>query len=283
MIYNCASMSTQGKTALNDPTIHLMWSSQRRGGGKNRRYTQKKKEKETKMRRILTLSPCALSAASALVGRCNAFTTFADLKAPAALPPLPFEWKEGCKPVLSARQMELHYTKHHKAYVDKFNALAPAGSPYDGQTMEKILVDLAKDSTKKVLFNQAAQHFNHTFFWHCLIPNGKPISSTLRGVIAKDFGSFEAFQAKFEEAGLANFGSGWTWLVYNPSANALQLDNTSNAGCPLVQGLVPLFTADVWEHAYYKDFENRRADFLKELWKIVNWEFVEAQYNKARK
>jgi Fe-Mn family superoxide dismutase len=211
-----------------------------------------------------------------------AFTTFPDLKAPASLPALPFDWKDGVRPVFTPRQMELHYTKHHKAYIDRFNAVAAKGE-FDGMTFEEIIQRVAKDPSKKVLFNQAAQHFNHTFFWSCITPNGSPASNVLKGAIAEEFGSFEAFQKKFEEAGISNFGSGWTWLVYNPASGKLQIDNTSNAGCPIAENLIPLFTADVWEHAYYKDFENRRADFLLELWKVANWSFVEGQLAKAKK
>ena len=213
-----------------------------------------------------------------LVGS-RALTTFPELKFPAALPALDFDWKEGVKPLFTARQMELHYTKHHKAYIDKFNAISK--NEYDGKTVEEVITTVSGDASKTVLFNQAAQHFNHSFFWKCVTPGGKAITKALKDIIAKDFGTFENFQKKFEEAGVTNFGSGWTWLVYNPATATLQVDNTSNAGCPIASGLIPLFTADVWEHAYYKDFENRRADYLKELWTAADWSFVEAQYKRA--
>lgn len=201
---------------------------------------------------------------------------------PAALPTLSFDWKDGCPPVFSPRQMELHFTKHHKAYVDKFNILVGHSTEFAGKTIEEAIVKLSADASKKVLFNQAAQHFNHTFFWKCITPKGSPMPNSLKSALAAEFGSVEEFQKLFEAAAVNNFGSGWTWLVYNPSTGKLQLDNTSNAGCPIVSGLVPLFTADVWEHCYYKDFENRRGDFVHELWNIADWAFVDSQLTKAK-
>ncbi|ORC86437.1 iron superoxide dismutase [Trypanosoma theileri] len=221
---------------------------------------------------------------------CNAFlrgfTTLPDLVkpkgAPAELPQLDFNWKEGCAPVLSPRQMELHYTKHHKAYVDKLNALA--GTTYDGKTVEDIMRDVVKDADKKVLFNQVAQHFNHTFYWRCITPNGKPMPQPLASAIAAHFDSVDRFKELFAQSAVNNFGSGWTWLCVDPSKQfQLVIDNSSNAGCPITKGLRPIFTVDVWEHAYYKDFENRRPDYLKELWRVVNWEFVADAYAKALK
>ncbi|EPY36804.1 superoxide dismutase, Fe-Mn family [Angomonas deanei] len=208
------------------------------------------------------------------------YSSLPDLKYPAELPKLPFEWKEGVAPVFSARQLELHYTKHHKAYVDKLNTL---GKGLEGKTIESILVELNGKPDQKVAFNQAAQHFNHTFYWHCLTPNGKAMPKTLEEAITKDFGSVEKFKEAFQTSGANNFGSGWTWLCVDPKSGKLVLHNTSNAGCPLTEGLRPIFTADVWEHAYYKDFENRRPDYLKELWKVVNWEYVAQQLTNAKK
>nr|AAX77683.1 iron-containing superoxide dismutase A [Trypanosoma brucei] len=218
---------------------------------------------------------------------CMQYATLPNLKKPngaaAELPPLQFNWKDGCAPVLSPRQLELHYTKHHKAYVDKLNALA--GATYDGKTMEDIIVALANDSEKKVLFNQAAQHFNHSFYWLCITPNGKPMPKSLESALTAQFGSVDSFKDTFMQAGANNFGSGWTWLCVDPKnkGKPLVIDNTSNAGCPITKGLRPVFTVDVWEHAYYKDFENRRVDYLKEIWTIVDWEFVSRTYEQAMK
>ncbi|RNF27037.1 iron superoxide dismutase [Trypanosoma conorhini] len=220
--------------------------------------------------------------------RCLALMGYATLPdlvkpkgAPAELPKLEFNWKEGCAPVFSPRQMELHYTKHHKAYVDKLNALA--GTTYDGKTIEEILLAVASDAANKVLFNQAAQHFNHTFYFRCITPNGKPMPKPLESAIAAQFGSVEQFKDTFAQAGVNNFGSGWTWLCVDPAnKNQLVIHNTSNAGCPLTSGLRPIFAVDVWEHAYYKDFENRRPEYLKEIWSVVDWEFVAKMYAQAR-
>jgi superoxide dismutase, Fe-Mn family len=205
-----------------------------------------------------------------------------DAKSGAALPELSFDWREGCKPVFTARQMELHYTKHHKAYVDKLNTLA-TDAKFAGKPIEEVAM-MALEAKDQGMFNQAAQHFNHTFYWHSICPNGKAMPKVLEDELAKSFGSVGAFKKAFEAKGMANFGSGWTWLVVDPASNgALKIHNTSNAGFPISDGLRPVFTADVWEHAYYKDFENKRADYLAELWQVVNWEFVAEQLTAARK
>jgi Fe-Mn family superoxide dismutase len=200
----------------------------------------------------------------------------------ATLPELHFDWTKGVEPVFSPRQIELHYQKHHKAYVDKLNALTKDSKKYNGKPIEEIAV-LAHEAKEQGLFNQAAQHFNHSFYWNCLVPKGKAMPDGLKSAIAKDFDSVEAFKKQFEEKGMANFGSGWTWLVYDPSSSKLKIHNTGNAGLPQVDKLRPIFTADVWEHAYYKDFENKRADYLHDLWQIVNWPFVAEQLELARK
>ncbi|KPI90647.1 iron superoxide dismutase (FESODA) [Leptomonas seymouri] len=221
------------------------------------------------------------AAATAVTGvSCMSYYTLPDLKYPAELPKLSFDWHDGIKPVFSPRQVELHYTKHHKAYVDKLNSI---GQGYEGKTIEDIVQDTNGRVDQKVIFNQAAQHFNHSFLWNCLTPNGKAIPKELEATVAKQFGSVADFKAAFEQAGAGNFGSGWTWLCVNPKTKELEIDNTSNAGCPITNGLRPIFTADVWEHAYYKDFENRRPDYLKEMWAVVNWEFVAQMYARATK
>lgn len=201
--------------------------------------------------------------------------------APAALPALGFDIAAGCPPVLSPRQVELHYTRHHKAYVDKFNAVA--GARFDGQTFEAIMAATVASPADKVLFNQAAQHFNHSFYWRCLAPNGTAVPAPLDAALTGAFGSVDQFKKAFEAKGLANFGSGWTWLIYNPTTTGLEIVNTNNAACPTTDGLRPLLTIDVWEHAYYKDFENKRADYLTDIWKVVNWAFVAEQLAAATK
>lgn len=217
-----------------------------------------------------------------------AFTSLPDLKVSGGkvrLPDLDYPVEQGIKPVISSHQLDLHYNKHHKAYVDKFNGLN--ANHYDNQTVFDVVKKSQKVAEEKTLFNQIAQHFNHSFFWKCLTPGGTDKSKMpddLKSQIEKDFGSVDAFKDKFKESGVGNFGSGWTWLVYDINAKKLSISNTSNAGCPIVDGdnIIPLFTADVWEHAYYVDFENKRPDYLKDLWQIVNWEFVNSQLKKAK-
>jgi Fe-Mn family superoxide dismutase len=214
------------------------------------------------------------------------FTSLPTLTKPAgqaaALPPLDFDYAKGCPPVFSPRQVELHYTKHHKAYVDKLNALTAGNNQYDGQTIEAIAKSTEGVAGQQALFNQAAQHYNHAFFWKCITPNGSPMPAELSAAIAAKWGSVEAFQKAFQESAIGNFGSGWTWLVYDAADASLKIVNTGNAGTPVTKGLRPLFTADVWEHAYYKDFENRRADYVAEIWKVANWKFVGQEFARAK-
>lgn len=226
-------------------------------------------------------------ASTSLVSSVQAmtFVSLPDLMKPkgalATLPTLLNPVEDGFKPVITGKQLNLHYNKHHKAYVDKLNDLAK--DKYDGLTIEEIVKKTAGKSEEKVLFNQAAQHFNHSFFWKCLVHNGKPMPKPLEEAIVSTFGSVENFKKDFEAKAVGNFGSGWTWLVADPKTGKLSIENTSNAGCPVVDGKAPLFTVDVWEHAYYVDFENRRPDYMKEIWQIVNWEFVAHQFAGATK
>lgn len=230
--------------------------------------------------RMLLRRLASRAAACTGVSMC-CYTAMPHLKYPAELPKLAFDFKEGVKPVLSPRQIELHYTKHHKSYVDKLNTI---GKGQEGKTIEDIVLATHNNVEQKVMFNQAAQHFNHSFYWNCLAPGGTQMPQKLQDAVAKDFGSVDKFKEAFQAAGANNFGSGWTWLCVNPkSGNKLVIDNTSNAGCPITSGLRPILTIDVWEHAYYKDFENRRPDYLKDIWQIVNWEFVNAAYEAATK
>ena len=220
---------------------------------------------------------------ASVIGSAASYTALRDLAkpkgAPAELPKLDFDYTQGVAPVLSPRQVELHYTKHHKAYVDKFNTLA--GDKFDGLTFEEVMDKLVDNAESKVLFNQAAQHFNHSFYWKCLTPHGNTMPKELEESLAKTFGSVNDFKKKFEDSGAANFGSGWTWLVYDTKDKQLKIVNTGNAACPTTSGQRPLFTIDVWEHAYYKDFENKRPDYLKEIWNVVNWEFVASNLTRA--
>ncbi|WP_369602079.1 superoxide dismutase [Fe] [Hahella sp. SMD15-11] len=187
------------------------------------------------------------------------------------LPPLPFA-KDALAPVISEETLEYHYGKHHKAYVDKLNALVP-GTEFEGKSLEEII-----KTSSGGIFNNAAQVWNHTFYWNCLSPNGggEP-TGAVADAINKAFGSFEAFKQKFNESAVNNFGSGWTWLVKNDDGS-VEIVNTSNAGTPLAEGRKAILTVDVWEHAYYIDYRNARPKYLEELWKLVNWDFVNQNY-----
>jgi len=190
-----------------------------------------------------------------------------------SLPPLPYALNE-LAPHISEETLMYHYEKHHKTYVVNLNKLI-VGSEFETMSLE----DIIKKSSGGV-FNNAAQVWNHTFYWHCLSPKGgnEPKGALLLE-INKTFGSFDAFKEQFTQTSLTTFGSGWAWLVQDEN-NQLKIISTSNAGTPLTMGLRPLLTCDVWEHAYYIDYRNMRADYVKAFWALVNWEFVESNRSK---
>lgn len=193
------------------------------------------------------------------------------------LPPLPYD-KTALEPHISAKTFEFHHGKHHNAYVTKLNELV-AGTEFEKKSLEEIILASAKDSTKAPLFNNAAQHWNHSFFWHCLKPNGggKP-SGELAKRIESDLGGYDTFAADFKAAAIAQFGSGWAWLVKDGSGK-LKITKTPNADLPMAHGETALLTVDVWEHAYYLDYQNRRPDFVQTvLDKLINWEFANANF-----
>ena len=185
------------------------------------------------------------------------------------LPDLPYP-KNALEPTISKETLEFHHDKHHQTYVTNLNNLVP-GTEFENASLEEIV----KRSSGGI-FNNAAQVWNHTFYWNCLSPNGGGApSGELGAAIDKAFGSFEEFKKAFSTSAATNFGSGWTWLVKNGDGG-VEIVNTSNAGNPLTDGKTPLLTIDVWEHAYYIDYRNARPKYLEEIWKLVNWEFVAA-------
>jgi Fe-Mn family superoxide dismutase len=188
------------------------------------------------------------------------------------LPDLPYP-KEALAPHISERTLEFHHGKHHKAYVDNANKLI-AGTDLENLDLEAIVKKTAGDPSKVGVFNNAAQVWNHSFYWKCMKPGGGGApGGAVAQKIAADFGSFEKFVEEFKNAGATQFGSGWAWLVLNGSK--LQVTKTPNAGNPLTEGMKPLLVADVWEHAYYLDYQNRRPDYLTVfVEKLINWEFV---------
>jgi Fe-Mn family superoxide dismutase len=184
-----------------------------------------------------------------------------------SLPELPYA-KNALEPHISAETLEYHYGKHHQTYVDKLNGLVE-GTDKANQSLEDII-----QSASGGLFNNAAQVWNHTFYWHSLSPNGGGApSGKIAELISRDFGSFEDFVEKFNASAVGNFGSGWTWLVQNADGS-LEIVNTDDADTPLTGSAKPLLTCDVWEHAYYVDYRNARPKYLEAFWKLVNWEFA---------
>ena len=184
------------------------------------------------------------------------------------LPALPWA-EDALAPHISAETIGYHYGKHHKTYVTNLNNLTE-GKPEADMSLE----DLVKTSSGG-LFNNAAQIWNHTFYWNCLSPTGggEP-SGAVAQAINQAFGSFAEFKEAFTKLSITTFGSGWGWLVKNTDGS-LELVSTSNAGCPLTENQTPLLTCDVWEHAYYVDYRNARPKYLEAFWNLVNWDFVE--------
>ncbi len=188
------------------------------------------------------------------------------------LPALPYA-KDALVPHISAETLEFHHGKHHNAYVVKLNSLIE-GTDFAGKSLEDII-----KSSEGPVFNNAAQIWNHTFYWHCLSPNGggEPTGALADAINAK-WGSFAAFQAAFNDKAVNNFGSSWTWLV-KKADGSLDIVNTSNAGTPLTDSSIKaLLTVDLWEHAYYIDFRNARPTYLNAFWALVNWEFASANF-----
>lgn len=184
------------------------------------------------------------------------------------LPALPWD-KKALKPVISSETIDYHYGKHHQAYVTNLNNLVP-GTEFENASLEDIIM-----KSSGGIFNNAAQVWNHSFYWNCL--RAPADDNAPGGVLAEKidttFGSFDEFKKIFATSATTNFGSGWTWLVQNEDGS-LEIFNTSNAGSPMTSGKTALLTVDVWEHAYYIDYRNARPAYLEALWKIVNWDFV---------
>lgn len=196
------------------------------------------------------------------------------------LPPLPYA-PTALEPHMTAKQFEFHHGKHHQAYVTKLNELVAADATLQGKSLEELIKLSAGNADKAVLFNNAAQHWNHSFFWNCMKPNGGgAIPAEVEKRIVADFGSVDAFKEEFVKIGVGQFGSGWAWLVVE--GGKLKLTKTGNADLPMAHNQTALLTCDVWEHAYYIDYQNRRPDFLKTfLASLINWDFVAENLSKA--
>lgn len=189
------------------------------------------------------------------------------------LPALPYEM-DALAPHISKETLEYHYGKHHKAYVDNLNKLA-AGTEFDGSSLEDII-----KKANGGIFNNAAQIWNHSFYWQSLSPQGggEP-TGALADKINSTFGSFSEFKEKFSTTAATTFGSGWAWLVKTASGD-LDIVSTSNAGNPLTDNLQPLLTCDVWEHAYYIDYRNARPKYIEAFWSLVNWNHASEQFGQ---
>jgi len=196
---------------------------------------------------------------------------------PFTLPPLPYD--EGAlAPTISSNTMSFHYGKHHKTYVEKLNELV-VGTRFAEMKLEDVVRATFNDESSRQIFNNAAQAWNHTFFWACLTPRGGKPSGPMLSAIERDFGGLDKFAEQFAKEGAAQFGSGWVWLV--ASGGKLAIEKTPDAVTPLAEGKHCLLTIDVWEHAYYLDYQNRRPDFLKAvIEKLLNWDFATQNFQR---
>jgi len=192
---------------------------------------------------------------------------------PFDLPPLPYEM-DALEPHISRETLEYHYGKHHQTYVTNLNNLL-VGSDLEKKTLEEVI-----KTSSGGIFNNAAQVWNHSFYWNCLNPKGggEPTGKLLTA-INQSFGDFKSFKEQFTKAAVTTFGSGWAWLVKNPQGG-LEIISTSNALTPLTSTNTALLTCDVWEHAYYIDYRNARPKYLEAFWSLVNWEFVATNFSK---
>jgi superoxide dismutase, Fe-Mn family len=195
------------------------------------------------------------------------------------LPELPYA-KAALEPYISARTVEFHYQKHHAGYVEKLNELIK-GTALENENIEDIIRGTVKDPLRAAIFNNAAQVLNHSFYWQCMRPKGggNP-SGAIVEKLNDDLGGYDKFAEEFKNAGLGQFGSGWAWLVLKE--NKLEIIKTANADTPIAHGFKPLLTVDIWEHAYYLDYQNKRADYLDAYIKnLINWDLVNSLFKKG--
>ena len=199
------------------------------------------------------------------------------------LPPLPYSL-DALDPVISGEALELHHGKHHKTYVDKLNEALTKAPQYADWSVERLLSDLDSidPSIRTAIRNHGGGHHNHSLFWRILCPGGAPLAGDLAKEIDKSFGDFATFKTQFEKDATGLFGSGWTFLVWNAAHSAVEIESLPNQDSPLSRGNVPLMLCDLWEHAYYLQFRNRRPDWIKAWWGIVDWDAVGANLASAR-
>ena len=193
------------------------------------------------------------------------------------LPELPYAY-DALEPHIDTATMQIHHTKHHQAYVDNLNK-AIAGTEHEQKTLEALVA--AAGSISPVVRNNAGGHWNHCFFWNSLSPKGGGIpTGALAAAIDQGFGSFEKFKEQFQTAEISRFGSGWAWLV--KSGGKIEVISTANQDSPVMEGKLPVMGVDVWEHAYYLKYQNRRPDYLAAWWNVVNWNEIEKRFNSGK-
>ncbi len=196
------------------------------------------------------------------------------------LPPLPYSY-DALEPYIDARTMEIHYTKHHQGYVDNLNAALTGHPELQGKTLDELLGNLTQipEDIRTAVRNNGGGNYNHTLFWDWMVKGGGTPQGTVVDAIKKQFTSFEAFKEQFNTAAKSRFGSGWAWLVLNKAGN-LEITSSANQDTPWSEGNMPILGLDVWEHAYYLKYQNRRVDYIQAWWNVVNWGYVEELYKK---
>ena len=207
-----------------------------------------------------------------------------DRPPPFKLPELPYGY-EDLEPIIDTETMKLHHDKHHRAYVDGLNAALAKHPGWRGSSLETVLRERHKlpEEIRTSVRNMGGGHYNHTLFWNCLTPQGGSVGADLRHALDAAFGSFDKFQAAFEAAGMKLFGSGWVFLVANPSGRAnLEIVTLPNQDTPLDASRVPILACDLWEHTYYLKYRNRRADWLRAWWQVVDWQTASTRLDRAR-
>ena len=196
------------------------------------------------------------------------------------LPKLEYEYS-ALEPFIDEKTMQIHHTRHHQTYVDKLNEALAKHPEIADKKVEELLADNLKivpEDIKTAIKNHGGGHINHSFFWK-ILKKDVPISDSFKKILEKEFESFDKFKETFTNSALARFGSGWTWLVLNKGK--LEIYSTANQDSPLIEGKIPILGLDVWEHAYYLKYQNKRADYIQAFWNIVNWKKVEENYNSA--
>lgn len=197
------------------------------------------------------------------------------------LPKLDYGY-DALEPYIDAQTMEIHYTKHHQTYIDKLNDALKDSPDLQNKTVEELLANLSElpESLQTAVNNHGGGHHNHSLFWKSMTPGGSNISSELQAKIVQAFGDFDSFKTEFEQAATTRFGSGWAWLVIGDD-NKLHVTSSANQDSPLTNNQIPLLGLDVWEHAYYLKYQNRRPEYIDAWWNVVNWEAVEERLNRG--